>query len=191
MVNGICSRMEHLLEVDVSSIEYPDPCDDIQNEDIIPQSNTHDLTNDYSVGIRILHKGLGKAYTRICDGMKKKMDIALPSKYMIDKQLPIKVVNDNNNHDGGVGDELACLSSFDGAEALRNNKDKTSVISFSSSIITKHLVQSKTSTASASKHIPTWLQVLGKEELPLLKKCTAVYFNMCQQTVIDLAPYKL
>jgi hypothetical protein len=85
--------MEVLLEVDVSSIKYPDPFDDIQDEDIIPQSNNHDGTNDYSVGRRILCEVLGKAYTRICDDMKKKVDIALPSKYMIDKQLPIKVVN--------------------------------------------------------------------------------------------------
>ena len=74
-------------------------------------------------------------------------------------------------------DQLIVLSSFDGAEAIKTHKKKSSVISFSSSMLTTKLIQSKEIKAGASSNILTWLQVLGKEELPLIKAATEIYYQ--------------
>jgi hypothetical protein len=55
------------------------------------------------------------------------------------------------------GEDVICLNSFDGAEAFKNHKETTSVISFSSSLISSKTMNERKITAVQSNHILTWL----------------------------------
>ncbi len=69
------------------------------------------------------------------------------------------------------------LNSFDGAEALRTKTKITSVISYSSSIITPSLIQTKQIKAGSSFSILTWMQIIGKEDLSTMKHSLNTYFD--------------
>ena len=77
----------------------------------------------------------------------------------------------------GDDDDVIVLSCFDGAEAIRSEKQVKGVISFSSLLLTPKLVNEGVLLAGSSFNILTWMQILGKEELAVMKPCLMEYFN--------------
>jgi len=77
----------------------------------------------------------------------------------------------------GDDDDVIVLSCFDGAEAIRSEKQVKGVISFSSLLLTPKLVNEEVLLAGSSFNILTWMQILGKEELAVMKPCLMEYFN--------------
>ena len=75
------------------------------------------------------------------------------------------------------GEDIIILSSFDGAEAMKSDNNSISVISYSSSMLTPRMIQSKEVRAGASFNILTWMQVIGKEELKVLQCTLKDYFE--------------
>ena len=67
------------------------------------------------------------------------------------------------------GEDMIVINSFDGAEAFKTQKNVSSVVSFSSSLLTTSLIQEKHVTAGASFNVCTWLQMMGKENLKMMK----------------------
>ena len=67
------------------------------------------------------------------------------------------------------GEYMIVINSFDGAEAFKTQKNVSSVVSFSSSLLTTSLIQEKHVTAGASFNVCTWLQMMGKENLNMMK----------------------
>ena len=81
------------------------------------------------------------------------------------------------------GDDLILINSFDGAEAIKTEKELKSVISFSSQMITPRLIQSGEIKAGSSFNILTWMQLVGKEELKILKPCMTDYLMFRRELV--------
>ena len=81
------------------------------------------------------------------------------------------------------GDDLILINSFDGAEAIKSEKELKSVISFSSQMITPRLIQSGEIKAGSSFNILTWMQLVGKEELKILKPCMTNYLMFRRELV--------
>ena len=81
------------------------------------------------------------------------------------------------------GDDLILINSFDGAEAIKTEKELKSVISFSSQILTPRLIQSGTLQAGSSFNILTWMQLIGKEELKVLRPCMSEYLSIRRELV--------
>jgi hypothetical protein len=75
------------------------------------------------------------------------------------------------------GTEVLLLNSFDGAEAIRSKDNVSSVISFSSQIFTASQIQEKEIKAGSSFNMFTWLQVLGKESISVMKVVGEEYFK--------------
>lgn len=75
------------------------------------------------------------------------------------------------------GEDLILINSFDGAEAIRTEKEVKGVISFSSEILLTSQVQSRNLNAGSSFNILTWMQLLGKEELGVLKPALEQYLK--------------
>ncbi len=67
------------------------------------------------------------------------------------------------------GSDIILLNSFDGAEAIKSKDNLSSVISFSSQIFAANQIEEKTIRAGSSFNILTWLQVIGKETIEVLK----------------------
>ena len=88
------------------------------------------------------------------------------------------------------GEDLILLNSFDGAEAIKTKKKITSVISFSSSIITSSTIQNKVLQAGSSSNILTWQQVIAKEDLPTMQKTLESYIIKRQEYVLQNLPVK-
>ena len=64
---------------------------------------------------------------------------------------------------------MIVINSFDGAEGFKTQKNVSSVVSFSSSLRTISLIQQRQLAAGASFNVCTWLQMIGKENLNLMK----------------------
>ena len=79
------------------------------------------------------------------------------------------------------GEDVILLSSFDGAEAIRTNTKVSTVISYSSSMLTSSMITSKQVKAGSSFNICTWMQVLGKEEFTTLNGSLSNYFQSRQE----------
>ena len=73
------------------------------------------------------------------------------------------------------GEDIILLNCFDGAESMRSDKELKGVISFSSQVMIPSLVQQKVLKAGSSFNILTWMQVMAKEELGVLKACMPAY----------------
>ena len=73
---------------------------------------------------------------------------------------------------------LMCTTSFDGAEAFRTRKNLTSVVTMSSFLFTKELLEQGMLTAGTSLDILTWLQLLAKEEIVILDEVTKNYYEL-------------
>ena len=67
------------------------------------------------------------------------------------------------------GEDLIVLNSFDRAEAFKSQKNIGSIISFSSSLFTPSMIQSKTINGGSIFNICTWMQTMGKENLDMIK----------------------
>ena len=79
------------------------------------------------------------------------------------------------------GEDVILLSSFDGAEAIRTNTKVSTVISYSSSMLTSSMITSKQVKAGSSFNICTWMQVLGKEDFTTLNGSLSNYFQSRQE----------
>ena len=103
-----------------------------------------------------------------------------------------KVMNCAKKHNVEVmnGEDLILLNSFDGAEAIKTKKKITSVISFSSSIITSSTIQHRVLQAGSSSNILTWQQVIGKEDLTTMQKTLESYLIKRQEYVLQNLPVK-
>lgn len=75
------------------------------------------------------------------------------------------------------GEDLILISSFDGAEIMQSNKQKRSVISFSSSLITASMINKRQVTSGQTSNILTWQQVLGKEDKFIMQQSLTDYFE--------------
>ena len=73
------------------------------------------------------------------------------------------------------GDGVILMNCFDGAEAIKTEKELKGVISFSSQLLSPSHVQSKQLGAGSSFNILTWMQVMGKEDLKILTPCLSQY----------------
>jgi len=80
----------------------------------------------------------------------------------------------NRNVDG---EDLILILSFDGAEIKHSKKHKCSVISFSSSLITASMINTKQVTAGQTSNILTWQQVLAKEDKYIMQQSLKEYFE--------------
>ena len=67
------------------------------------------------------------------------------------------------------GEDMIVINSFDGAEAFKTQKNVSSVVSFSSSLLTTSLIQERHLTAGASFNVCTWMQMMGKENFNMMK----------------------
>ena len=75
------------------------------------------------------------------------------------------------------------MNYFDGAEAIKSKDNKSSVISFSSQIFSTNQIQEKKVAAGSSFNILTWLQVIGKEKIDLLKIVGSDYLTARKKIV--------
>ena len=76
------------------------------------------------------------------------------------------------------GEDLIVISSFDGAEAFKSQKNVASVISFSSSLVTPSMIHKQQIKGGSSFNICTWQQLMGKEDFKLMNTAlTADYWN--------------
>ena len=75
-------------------------------------------------------------------------------------------------------DDVIAIESFDGAEHSRNHKNSTSVISFSSQMLTPTMLNSESITAGSSSNIYTWQQLKGTEKPELIFPAVRNYFNL-------------
>ena len=78
---------------------------------------------------------------------------------------------DKKGHKIERDDDVIALNCFDGAEAIRSEKQVKGVISFSSLILTAKLINGGHVQAGSSFNILIWLQILGKEEIKVMKPC--------------------
>jgi hypothetical protein len=74
-------------------------------------------------------------------------------------------------------DDMIIISSFDGAEIKHSKKQKCSVISFSSSMFTASMLNTKQVTAGQTSNILTWQQVLAKEDKYIMQQSSKDYFR--------------
>lgn len=81
------------------------------------------------------------------------------------------------------GDDLILLNCFDGAEAIKTEKELKGVISFSSQLLPPKLVQNGTVQAGSSFNILTWMQLLAKEELHVLQASMKDYLEIRRELV--------
>ena len=81
------------------------------------------------------------------------------------------------------GSDIILLNSFDGAEAIKSKDNLSSVISFSSQIFAANQIEEKTIRAGSSFNILTWLQVIGKETIDVLKVVGAEYLGSRKKIV--------
>ena len=76
------------------------------------------------------------------------------------------------------------IDSIDGAEHTKSNKKSTSIISFSSTLMSPEWINSKTVTAGSSLNILTWQQVKAVEKYNIMMASTSNYFEQ-KKTVRD------
>ena len=76
-----------------------------------------------------------------------------------------------------AGDDLIVIDSFDGAEHSKSNKNRTSLISFSSQMFTPSLINSGTITAGSSLNILTWQQMRATESYSTMMPAVNDYFK--------------
>ena len=80
------------------------------------------------------------------------------------------------NHPFSDGEDVLLLNSFDGAEAFCSKDNLSSVISFSShSFKTNHIKENE--KAGSSFNMFTWLHVIGKESISVMKFVGTKYFK--------------
>ena len=65
--------------------------------------------------------------------------------------------------------ETIVINSFDGAEGFRSQKNVGNIISFSSSVFTPSMINSRTIDSGSSFNILTWIQVMAKETFDVMK----------------------
>ena len=83
-------------------------------------------------------------------------------------QLMIKKHNKDSRTKIDKNEQMILLTSIDGAEAVRTNSDSKGVISFSSQLFTPKHISNGVVTSGNSKNILTWMQIMGKEEFPVV-----------------------
>ena len=76
-------------------------------------------------------------------------------------KLQEKVASDN--------EDIIVLNSFDGAEGFKSQKNVATVISFSSSVFSPSMINSKMVESGSSFNILTWMQVMAKENYDVMK----------------------
>ena len=83
-------------------------------------------------------------------------------------------------------ENVLVIDSIDGAEHLRSKKNITSVISFSTTLMTPDWINSRKVTAGSSLNVLTWQQVQGTESLSVMLPAVTAYFEqkkMLKETV--------
>ena len=73
-------------------------------------------------------------------------------------------------------DDIIVINSFDGAEAFRTKNNVSSVVSFSSSLMTSRMIKHGQIKVGESFNICTWMQVMGKESYDLVDKVTGYQY---------------
>ena len=76
-----------------------------------------------------------------------------------------------------AGDDLIVIDSFDGAEHSKSNKNRTSLISFSSQMFTPSMINSGAITAGSSLNILTWQQMRATESYNTMMPAANDYFK--------------
>ena len=66
-------------------------------------------------------------------------------------------------------EDIIVINSFDGAEGFKSQKNVASVISFSSSVFSPSMINSRNVDSGSSFNILTWMQVMAKETFPVMK----------------------
>ena len=92
----------------------------------------------------------------------------------------IELIENKHEKKGRIiegNENVAVLDSIDGAEHHRSNNTVTSVISFSSSILSPHWINSREITAGSSLNVLTWQQLRGSESILTMKPAVEDYFN--------------
>ena len=79
------------------------------------------------------------------------------------------------------GESVILLNSFDGAEAIRSKDNLSTIISFSSQIFSANQIQDKHIASGSSFNILTWMQVIGKESIKVLRTVLSTYFESRQK----------
>jgi len=125
---------------DEAMLVFSDMCHDV----IIPNVDGSSTVDKYIIGAK-----LDCDYAGMIDIMHQKHNAK-----------GIKIVD---------GEDLIVLNSFDGAEAFKSQKNVGSVVSFSSSLLTSSMIQSKIIKGGSSFNICTWMQMMGKENLEMMK----------------------
>ena len=75
------------------------------------------------------------------------------------------------------GEKVIVLDSIDGAEHIKSKKNITSIISFSTSILTAKWLNEREVTSGSSLNILTWQQVKGTESLYTMLPAVKDYFD--------------
>ena len=89
-----------------------------------------------------------------------------------------KIKSSHPSYTFSPSQHLICTTSFDGAEAFRSKKNLTSVLTMSSFMFSKELLEQGMITPGSSLDILTWLQLMAKEEIGVLDEVTKDYYNV-------------
>ena len=109
----------------------------------------------------------------------------LKGSFGVSVETLVKKFNKNTSTSIKDGEDIIILSSWDGAEALKSKKQNLSVISFSSSLLTKRHIQDNLISAGQSCNILTWLQVVGKEDPSLVKECLHSNYFIDRTNIVE------
>ena len=105
----------------------------------------------------------------------------------------VKKLDEKKSLKIGEDEDVIVVNCFDGAEAIQSEKQVKGVVSFSSMLLTPKLVNEGLLHPGSSFNILTWLQILAKEELKVMKTCMQGYLQdrtelVCQQVRPSLLP---